>query len=604
MASTTIQRIWGSDRYDTAIEICKNGWIDDSEYAVLASGENFPDALSAAPLAKKYNAPILLNSGATLDSRVEDELKSLGVKQIFIVGGSSVVPDTIKDKLQELGIGTTRLWGQNRYETSVRIAEQLDFNGQVAVANGEEFADALSIAPIAAEKSMPVILTPPGTLPDVTAEYIKNNKITKTYIIGENDVVSDDITNSFPNCERIWGSSKYDTNIAVLNKFKDDLDFNNICLANGENFPDALAGSALAAKNSSAIVLVNDNIGQTTQKFIFDKSPSLNNIKVLGGNGVINNNLVNKIVYPNINEIVNLPKDAIAIREGEWIYYSARLDGRTPLSKCNIDGTSAMQLTDKHASQITVVGDWIYFISLYDDSSTYLYRIKTDGTCETKLSDDQCTWFKTSDNKIYSTSIIATTGNYSFTTMDMDGSNKVNIPVDGMIIQPALVDNYFYYIEQSTTDPIYIESPPLKIYKMKTDGSDKIQISSEEPNTITELKVYDNWLYFITASNNGQNQYHLKKMKLDGTEKTNIVDVDAYAFDISEDWIYYFDPDCRLSKIKIDGSENTKISDIKGHQITDIKDGWIYYNVVVDEYWIPHKIRIDGTDNIDIHPWI
>ena len=219
MAANYTQRIWGSDRYTTAIEVSKNGWANGSEYAVLANGENFPDALSAAPLAKKYNSPILLNPGADLDSRVENELKRLGVKQIFIIGGSAVISDAIKNKLEELNIKTTRLWGQNRYETSIKIAEQLDFNGQVAVANGENFPDALSIAPIAAEKSMPVILTQSNTLPESVSNYIKNKKITKTYVIGENDVVSDNIANSFPNSERIWGSNKYDTNIAVLHRF-------------------------------------------------------------------------------------------------------------------------------------------------------------------------------------------------------------------------------------------------------------------------------------------------------------------------------------------------------------------------------------------------
>lgn len=277
MAANDTQRIGGSDKYDIAIEISKSGWANGSKYAVLANGENFPDALSAAPLAKKYNAPILLNSSTTLNNRVEDELKRLGVKQTFIIGGSSVISDNVKNKLQELNIKTTRLWGQNRYETSVKIAEQLDFNGQVSVANGENFPDALSIAPIAAEKSMQVILTPPNTLPESLSNYIKTNKITKTYIIGENDVVSDNIANNFPNSERIWGNSKYDTNIAVLNKFKNDLDLRNIYLANGENFPDALA-----AKNSSGIVLINDDMEQTTGDFISSNITSKSKTNILG----------------------------------------------------------------------------------------------------------------------------------------------------------------------------------------------------------------------------------------------------------------------------------------------------------------------------------
>ncbi|WP_411681893.1 cell wall-binding repeat-containing protein [Clostridium thailandense] len=45
----------------------------------------------------KYNAPILLNPGQTLDARVESELKRLGAKQVFIIGGTGVVPQNIQD---------------------------------------------------------------------------------------------------------------------------------------------------------------------------------------------------------------------------------------------------------------------------------------------------------------------------------------------------------------------------------------------------------------------------------------------------------------------------------------------------------------------------
>lgn len=581
MASTNIQRIGGSDRYDTAIQICKNGWANGSKYAVLASGEDFPDAITATPLAKKYNAPILLNPKSNLDTRVEGELESLGVKQVFIIGGPAVISDGVKAALENIGISTTRIWGQDRYETSIKVAEQLDFKGEIFVANGESFADALSIAPIAAQKSAPVILTPPDTLPEYVNKYIENNKITKTYIIGENDVVSDNVANRFPNSERIWGSNRYDTNIAVLNKFKSNLDFSSIYLANGENFPDALSGSALATQNSSCVLLLNDSIGQSTKSFAFNELSSIKNMDVLGGNDVVSDNLVNKIVYPDNNSVLNLPKDAITVRQGDWIYFSSDSKGGAPLSKCKADGTSFMHLSEKYATNITIAGDWIYFTS----TSSYLYRIKTDGTDETQLSNEHYRWFKVVDNKIYCSSPD------SFTTMDMDGSNKLNVPVDGMIIDPDIAYNYFYYIEQSSAAP-YMQ----KIYRMKTDGSDKVQISSEELYNIGRLKVYNNLVYFTVNTDNPFIQ-HLKKMNLNGTENTSIVDCFYNSFDISEDWIYYFTPDNHwLSKIKIDGSKNSQIAD-SGYYLSAIRDGWIYYFTVNGEATIQHKIRIDGTDD-------
>ena len=60
-ASTSEVRIGGKDRYETAIQISKAGWVDKSKSVVLATGQDYPDALCASPLAKKLGAPILLN---------------------------------------------------------------------------------------------------------------------------------------------------------------------------------------------------------------------------------------------------------------------------------------------------------------------------------------------------------------------------------------------------------------------------------------------------------------------------------------------------------------------------------------------------------------
>jgi putative cell wall-binding protein len=148
-AASLSKRLAGSNRYETGAKIVQEGWTN-SDYAVIASGEGFADALCAAPLAKKYNAPILLTGKDNLDLNTEYELKSLNVKNVFIVGGSGVVSDNIKNELNSMGIATTRIYGQNRFETSLQVAKSLGDASGVVVTNGFGFADALSIAPVAA----------------------------------------------------------------------------------------------------------------------------------------------------------------------------------------------------------------------------------------------------------------------------------------------------------------------------------------------------------------------------------------------------------------------------------------------------------------------
>lgn len=602
-ASNNTQRIWGNDRYATAIEISKNDWADGSEYAVLANGENFPDALSAAPLAKKYNAPILLNPSVTLDSRVEDELKRLGVKQIFIVGGSAVLSDTVKSKLEQLNIKTTRLWGQNRYETSIKIAEQLGFSGQVAVANGEGFADALSISPIAAQKSMPVILTPPNTLPDATAKYIKNNKITKTYIIGENDVVGDNIANSFPNYERIWGSSKYDTNIAVLNKFKKDLNLSNIYLANGENFPDALAGSALAAKNSSAIVLANADAGQTTKDFMFSNISSKCKTNVLGGNGVIPNGLIDDILNHVGNTRGNLSLGATAAKQREWIYY---VDAHGRLCKCKEDGSSDTVLIDfreqsgEHgleAYSINVVGDWIYY-----SSSDGIYKIKTDGSSSAKIIDESNTsTIIVIGDIIYYSTVSDEDNQIHLCKVNTDGSGKTILGKDNSMSGLNIAGDWAYYVNYHDGQ---------RIHKIKLDGSDATRMKDD--NSILQVIIDNGFMYYLTVASG------IYKMNIDTLETTCIVDSSMVntgmaipKFNIANNWIYYSSKDGGLCKIKTDGSGNVKIIDANslktpisgGHIITvsNIVGDWVFYycSVYTSEDIIDYlyKAKIDGSEN-------
>ncbi len=594
MASTNIQRICGDDRYNTAIEICKSGWTNGSEYAVLASGENFPDALSAAPLAKKYNAPILLNPGTTLDTRVEDELKKLGVKQVFIIGGSAVIADTVKDKIEKLNIKTTRLWGQDRYETAVKVAEQLDFKGEIFVANGENFPDAVSAAPIAAKKSMPIILTPNNNLPTSVIKYMKDRNISKTYVIGDDSVVSKDIFCSLPNAERTYGDSRYDTNIAVLNKFKNELDFSKIYFANGENFPDALAGSALASKNSSAIILVNDDSGQPTKDFVLSKIPSQCEANIIGGSKVVSNELINYIIYPSGNTNGNVCLDGLAAKQGEWVYYTNYPFGG--LYKSKEDGSSSTKLdyTSCLFRYINILGDWIYYSTGSD-----IYKIKTDGSSKTRIVGDiYCRNMIVIGDIIYYVGDSNKEGKEYLCKINTDGSENTVLNKEDQIFGLNIVGNWAYYIN---------ESDNFKIYKMKLDGSSKMKVIDD---TARQILLDNGFIYYSTS--NG-----IYKTKIDNLETVNIVDEynTSKSFNIANDWIYYQSKDGCLHKVKIDGSGNSTLIDIEkldfgfGASIIttpNIVGNWIYYHccTMVDVgdavRWL-YKGKIDGSQNINLH---
>ena len=286
LSSAEMVRLSGNDRYETCVKISQAGW-KTADNAVLATGENFPDALCAAPLAKKYNAPILITNHKTLNAYVEKEIERLGVKNIFIIGGTGAVSQEIEEKLTAKGIKCIRIKGNDRYETSAAIAEYIGISKEVVVATGENSPDALSIASYAALKGMPILLTKSNKLPDSISKYMAKSGVTKSYAIGGTAVINDSVFNALPGRERLSGKDRYATNAAILEKFASEFDLSSVYFATGENFPDALTGSALAASMKAPIILVNSKIAEGTTKFVHENINKIKAAYALGGNSLV-----------------------------------------------------------------------------------------------------------------------------------------------------------------------------------------------------------------------------------------------------------------------------------------------------------------------------
>nr|WP_314495153.1 cell wall-binding repeat-containing protein [uncultured Peptostreptococcus sp.] len=99
-------RIYGADRYKTAVEIAKafkSNLNKDVDTIVLASGEDYPDALCAGPLASSKNAAILLTNSNTLNEDTREYIKAnTNIKNIIIVGGERSISSSVEDELRTL----------------------------------------------------------------------------------------------------------------------------------------------------------------------------------------------------------------------------------------------------------------------------------------------------------------------------------------------------------------------------------------------------------------------------------------------------------------------------------------------------------------------
>lgn len=313
-AATLQDRLCGNNRYETNSKIVDAGWTS-SKYAVIASGEDFADALCASPLAQQNKAPILLTKKDNLSIENKKQLSKLEVKKVFIIGGTGVVSDNVKFQIENMGIETNRICGQNRFETSVEVGKNIKNASGVVVTNGYGYADALSMAPIAAQKGMPILLTGKEDLPKITKDFLSSKKLTESYIVGGNAVVSDKIASQLKNNIRLAGKSRYDTNSAVLNHFADKFDYDKVYVSSGEGYSDALSGSVLAAATKSPLILVKkDSVDSSVISSVKNKHDKYNNVIVLGGTAVVSdvsaNSIVQGIKYLNDKEVLTLINNA------------------------------------------------------------------------------------------------------------------------------------------------------------------------------------------------------------------------------------------------------------------------------------------------------
>lgn len=340
LASPIVNRFAGTDRYSTAVEISKNGW-QSSNYVIIVSGENFPDALCSAPLAEKYDAPILLTQATGMTTAVIQEIQRLGAKNAIIIGGTGAVSADVEDQLKGINVTYTRIQGVDRYETSLKIAQAIGTSNGVVIASGENFPDALSIAPIAASEQMPILLIKSDVMPDNIKSFIQSNSSNKYYVIGGTGVINDSAINGISNLKRLGGTDRYQTNMLIINEFTSDEKFNSVYVATGENFADAIGGAAAAAKTSSPIILVNNSTSE--EPIIESNVNTISNINILGGTAVISDVLVQNLLSSSPSSSNTTSSKKVCIDPGLNEYDSNAAGPMDPVEN-NIDLAIALKV--------------------------------------------------------------------------------------------------------------------------------------------------------------------------------------------------------------------------------------------------------------------
>lgn len=298
-----VTRISGANRYATAAAISA---VDRSYsgYVVLARGDHYADALAGVPLAALYEAPILLTPVNSLAPETRTEIEALSAHTIIILGGTAAVGEAVEEELEDMGLTVDRIKGANRYATAAAISERVaPYGSHVAViASGMDYPDALAAASYAGRLSYPILLVEKGKVPEDTVAALEDLGVTETVLVGGSAVVSDAVKDNLPGAVRVSGANRFATSVALAEHFNPSVD--NVFVASGRGFADAITGAALAARLNSGLLLVDKTMPDAVSQYLASKEVGL--VYILGGTGAVSDG-----VRETIAEIVSLAGKSI-----------------------------------------------------------------------------------------------------------------------------------------------------------------------------------------------------------------------------------------------------------------------------------------------------
>ena len=223
-----------------------------------------------------------------------------------------------------------RLAGADRYGTAAAISAATFSRGvPVAfVATGTNFPDALAAGPAAATSNGPVLLTRASLLPTATRAELVRLAPKRIVVLGGAGVVSDGVLAELrrysASVGRVAGADRYATAAAISSAYFRSVPVGVAYVATGANFPDALAGGAVAGRDDGPVLLTRPtSLSEATRQELSRLRPG--RIIVLGGPGVVGDAVVAELraYAPNVSRVAGGDRYATAAAVSAASYTSA-----------------------------------------------------------------------------------------------------------------------------------------------------------------------------------------------------------------------------------------------------------------------------------------
>ncbi|MDU2545739.1 MAG: cell wall-binding repeat-containing protein, partial [Finegoldia magna] len=280
-------RIAGRNRQLTAVEVSKT-LFKNADVVILTSSNKMVDSLAASPKGIAINAPTLFVEKDSIMDEVLQEIKRLNPSNIIIAGGEESISDDVAKQLQQLGIKQQRIAGADRFETAVKLGEEIRRNSSnktdVILVNGYNSIDALTAGSLAAKLNIPILLTGSDQLNKTTEKALQNWNIQNVIIVGGKTQVSETIAsqlkNDGVNTSRLAGRTRVETALEVAKAVNSDPD--KVIFANKTAYPDALIAPYLSKAEQAPIILIDKDEASVSVKQYLRENKIKESI-ILGG---------------------------------------------------------------------------------------------------------------------------------------------------------------------------------------------------------------------------------------------------------------------------------------------------------------------------------
>lgn len=279
-----VTRLAGEGRAETAIEVSQAAFDDGAAGAVLlASQNNFPDAVVGAPLAAAVGGPVLLTRLSVVPDPVLDEIERVlpAGGDVYILGGPSAIGSEVAEQLGRAGYEVTRLSGDGRIDTALEIAETtVELTGtkprRILLAPGGDFPEALLAGAYAPLNEGVALLINSASIPAQVQAFIDANP--DAQVLGVGPEARELIGNG-------WAGATPGHTSALMGRSV--VGYTEVAVATYESFPDGLAGGAFAAQQGIPLFLsASDAVDVELLQHLEDRGP-FDDITVFGGTAAI-----------------------------------------------------------------------------------------------------------------------------------------------------------------------------------------------------------------------------------------------------------------------------------------------------------------------------